>query len=735
MRRFALVLVALVVAVSLEGEAVGRTSTHGSGPAASVGVAPGAPGAVADWAPADKSGFGTSKTLASKVWFTLENGELTEVYYPRLDTPSYRDLQFVVTDGHSFVEREQDSTVQRTVQTDPRSLSYEQINTDKQHRWRLTKRYVTDPSRSTVSIDVRFQSLTGRRYKLYVLADPALSNNGDDDSGNCSPSALVASDASASAALITKPALTAASCGFKGVSDGWTDLAAHKRMRWHYASAPNGNVVETGATPLTGTRGHERLTLALGFGSSSADAVSAARGSLRSGWSGLAQSYAAGWHSYLSSLKRPPGSLTSAAERREYDVSAMVLAASEDKTFRGAFVASPTMPWAWGTGLQTPSGPYHLVWSRDLYEIATALIADGDVAGAQRALHFLLFRQQQPDGSYPQNSDVTGAPVLTNLQLDEVADPIILANQLGDDDAATWSRVKRSADFIVGFDDGQGHTAPYTPQERWENQAGYSPASIAAEIAGLVCAAQIARHNGDTASANRYLQTADSWQAKLNSWTLTSTGPYSSEPYYLRLTKDGDPNAPTPYSIGDSGPAAIDQRDVVDPSFLELVRLGIKSPTDPNILNTIGVVDRQLSTVTPNGRFWHRYTDDGYGEQRNGDPWEINQPPGSQTTIGRTWPIFAGERGEYELAAGHSAAPELASIAAVANDGGMLPEQVWDQNPPSGQPGFAPGTPTFSATPLAWTHAQFIRLAWSIEAGHPVEQPAIVACRYARKCS
>ena len=533
-----------------------------------------------------------------------------------------------------------------------------------------------------------------------------------------------------------------ASCGFKGVSDGWSDLSAHKRMSWHYASAPNGNVVETGRTALTGQRGHQRLTLALGFGSTGSGAVSAARGSLSDGFRALASRYARGWHDYVSSLKAPPRSLTTGAQRREYTVSAMVLAASEDKTYRGAFVASPTMPWAWGTGLENPSGAYHLVWARDLYEIATALIADGDVAGAQRALHFLLSRQQKPDGSFPQNSRVDGTPDGTNLQLDEVADPIILAHQLGDRDGATWAHIKRAADFIVNFDDGQGHTAPYTPQERWENQAGYSPATTAAEIAGLVCAADIASHNHDRASAKRYLATADFWQSKLNDWTLTTNGPYSPRPYYLRLTKDGNPDAGTTYSVGDSGPAAIDQRRVVDPSFLEMVRLGVKSPDDPNILNTIKVVDRRLSTTTPNGRFWHRYTGDGYGEQRNGGPWEINQPPGSQTTIGRVWPIFAGERGEYELAAGHGAAQELASIAAVANDGGMLPEQVWDQNPPSGTPGFAPGTPgfapgtpTFSATPLAWTHAQFIRLAWSVQAGRPIEQPAIVACRYVHKCS
>ncbi|HEY2273753.1 MAG TPA: glycoside hydrolase family 15 protein, partial [Jatrophihabitantaceae bacterium] len=446
MRRVMLMIVTVLVAISLEGEAVGASRSHlprpATGPAATSGVAPGAPGAKADWAPADKHGFGTSRTTASKVWFTLESGELTETYYPRLDTPSYRDLQFVVTDAHSFAEREQDSTVQRTTLLDPRSLTYRQVNTDKQHRWRLTKTYVTDAHRSTVAIDVRFQSLTGRPYQLYVLADPSLSNNGDDDSGNCSKSALVANDAQSAAALITRPALVQASCGFKGVSDGWSDLSAHKRMLWHYASAPNGNVVETGRTALTGKRGHQRLTLALGFGSTGSGAVSAARGSLSDGFRALASRYARGWHDYVSSLRATPRSLTTGAQRREYTVSAMVLAASEDKTYRGAFVASPTMPWAWGTGLENPSGAYHLVWARDLYEIATALIADGDVAGAQRALHFLLYRQQKPDGSFPQNSRVDGTPDGTNLQLDEVADPIILAHQLGDRDAATWSHVK-----------------------------------------------------------------------------------------------------------------------------------------------------------------------------------------------------------------------------------------------------------------------------------------------------
>jgi glucoamylase len=161
----------------------------------------------------------------------------------------------------------------------------------------------------------------------------------------------------------------------------------------------------------------------------------------------------------------------------------MVLAASEDKTYRGAFIASPTMPWQFGTGLINPSGVYHALWSRDLYEIATALIADGDVAGARRALDYLFNVQQKPDGSFPQNSKVDGTPVFGSLQLDEVADPIILAYQLGRKDAATWSHVKLAANFLVTYVTPDGHPAPYSLQERWEEQSGYSPSSIASEVA------------------------------------------------------------------------------------------------------------------------------------------------------------------------------------------------------------------------------------------------------------
>ena len=330
----------------------------GSGQAAA--PAPASP--KPNWLPADKQGFGTSRTVTSKVWFTLEGGELSEVYYPRLDTPSFRDLQFSV-DGVA----ERDGAVHRAIRLGSDSLTFRQINTDKHGHWRLIKTYVTDPRRSVVLIDVTFQSLDGRRHRVSMLADAAPSNETDTSLGSCSPSGVLASDQHMAIAVAARPALTHLVC----------------------TAGRDGIVASTALTELTGKSRHQRLTLALAFAGDRRGALAAARASLRAGWKAVARRYVAGWHAYLSGLRRPPRSLATAGERQEYALSAMVLAASEDKTYRGAFVASPTMPWAWGTGLQTPSGPYHLVWSRDLYEIATALIADGDVAGARRALALL----------------------------------------------------------------------------------------------------------------------------------------------------------------------------------------------------------------------------------------------------------------------------------------------------------------------------------------------------------
>jgi glucoamylase len=655
---------------------------------------PGVARGATDWMAADKDGFVTSATHASNVWLTLQDGMAGEIYWPNLSTPATRSLELTV--GGVRESR----ALTAIAQDDPKALSYRQTITDRRGRWRLVKRWTTDPVRAAVLLDVRYVSLDGRARPLRLRFDPALANGPKGDRGRVSGRTLQAVDRGAASALRARPALR----GLRADAAG------------------RGDVVQTARTALTGRPGHRRLTLAIGFARRGRTAQRVAGRALRETFARVAARYRAGWHAYLASLKPAPAAAQPVLGA--YDTSLMVLKASEDKRHPGASVASPSMPWAWGDGkTEDPSGPYHLVWARDLYQVATAQLAAGDRASALHSLRFLFDHQQRPDGDFPQNSEVDGTPHWRKLQMDQVGFPLVLAWQLGVDDARTYRDHIRPAANVLA------RRGPRSQQERWENQSGFSPSEIAAEVAGLVCAADLARRRGDTASAQRWLAAADRFNAGIERWTLTHTGPLSDQPYYLRVTKDGEPDRGTTYDIGDSGPSKLDQRAVVDPSFLELVRLGLRRPDDPNIVSTLAVVDRELAVQTPIGTFWHRFSNDGYGEHQDGRPWEIGKPD-THRTFGRAWPLLAGERGEYELAAGEDATPRLQTMAAAAGPGGMIAEQVWDARAPSGRPGFTPGTSTLSASPLAWSHAQLVRLAWSIDAGRPVETPSIVACRY-----
>ena len=724
-------VLACTAAGAVAGEALARPA------------APGAPGAKHTWAPADKHGFGTARRLASPVWFTLRKASLTEIYYPRIDSPSFRGLQFAITDGRTFLDRE-------TVDDDPhhiepvargvharvrpqrRSLAYRQVT--RTARWRMTKTWVADPARATVLAKVRFTSLTGHRLKVYLLADPAPGDDGNDDRGTSTAHGLLAYDDTAASAVLARPSLRHTTSGYRGTqSDPWHDLRADKRLDGRYDAVEPGNVVQGARTRLTGVKHGRTMTLAIGFGREQGTAASTARASLDTGFRRAAHRYRRGWSRYLHSLKRPPRSVRRSRHlRRVYQQSLMVLAGTEDKEFRGAMVAAPNMPWVWGTltlEKSEHSGPYHLVWPRDFYHVATAQKAAGDRAAAMRAVDY-LWRVQRPNGSWWQNTQVDGTPHWRSLQMDEVSLPIVLAWWLHRRSAADWEHIRKAADFIVA-------NGPRTEQERWENQDGWSPNTIATEIAGLVCAARVAQRNGDAARAQTYLATADDWQRNVDNWTATTNGPYSPKPYYLRVTKDANPNAGTRYKLGDNfergGDETVDQREIVDNSFLGLVLFGAKRWNDKTVLNSLEVGDHTsaepLLTMTANGPVWHRFTFDGYGETRTGGDWDIF-PSAERQTLGRAWPILTGERGEYELLAKRNAKPYLRTMARTANDGLMLPEQVWDNRPPTGSAGARSGEGTRSSTPLGWTHAQFVRLAWSITRGRPVERPRIVARRY-----
>jgi glucoamylase len=711
------------------------------GPAQAKQPAPGAPGAIHVWAPADKHGFGTAQQLASRTWFTLRQGSLSEVYYPDLSTPAFRGLQFAVADGRGLLQRETVDDDRRhieplaqgvtsRVEPAPGSLAFRQITQGT--GWRLTKTWITDPARATVLARVRFESLTGRPLRLYVLADPAPGNDGNDDRGISGDGQLVGYDDVAASAVAAAPALGATTSGYRGTaSDPWIDLEDGHLS--NYDAAEPGNVVQGARTALDG-KGSQTMTLAIGFGADAASARATAARSLATGFAAAETAYDAGWRAYRATLKDAPRSVASDARlRRLYDQSVLVLAASEDKTYRGASIAAPSMAWIWGTLTLEPdrrfSGPYHLVWPRDLYHAATAQQAAGDDAAADRLLDY-LWQVQKPAGDWWQNTFVYGTEKWTTEQLDQVSLPIVLAWWLGRTGATDWAHVQRAADYVVANED-----RPRSNQERWENQDGYSPNTIATEIAGLICAADIARDNGAPGKAAEYEALADEWQQKVESWTATTNGPYSPKPYYVRVTKDGNPDDGSTYNLGDNFDRPVDEREIVDNSFLGLVLFGVKKWNDQTILNSLQVGDGNATTPyplkveTPGGPVWHRFTYDGYGEQRNGDDWDLFDNPAHQTR-GRLWPLLTGERGEYELIAGRSADLHLETVANAANDGLMLPEQVWDDQPPPGQ---VPGKPTRSSAPLAWSHGQFVRLAWSIDAGLPIERPSIVACRYQKE--
>ena len=671
---------------------------------ASAQNAPNAPGDLPTWTTGGKEAVGTSTSIDSKVWFTLQNGILTEVYYPRLDTANVRTLEFAVSNGKK-VWTESKDMVHSVERINDSALLYRQTSSDPHEDFQITKTYITDPQRSALLIDVTFTGSAAD--SLYVLFDPALKNSGYGDTGFTQGDALVTQKADVAAALISKPSFAELTNGFAGTSDGYTDLLRNHALTQKYARAENGNVLQVAKLPAG-----RHFIIALGFGADATSAIDTAKKSLERDFSKVSAEYVAGWQDYANSLRQ-----VNPSYEKMFQLSAMVLKAHEDKTYRGAMIASMSIPWGFAVKAAEPTvGGYHLIWARDLYEVATGLLAAGDRPAAERALNYLLTVQQKPDGSFPQNSWLDGKPYWTAIQMDEDSYPLILAWQLGRTDADTWTKhLRPEAEFILAH-------GPITEQERWEELNGYSPSTLAAEIAGLVCASDIARKNNASADADHYLQVADDWASNLEKWTLTTTGhlgtPEDRAGYYIRIDQTADPNDGATLDVRNGG-GIWDKRDVVDAGFLEFVRLGIRPADDPNITRSVHVIDTTIRIETPNGPGFRRYNHDGYGETYYGGPWQSEG-------IGRLWPIFTGERGEYEIARGHDPTPYIVTMEKFANAGGMIPEQVWDRAEPT-QSNFTFGSGTGSATPLAWSMAQFLRLVVDAEENRIVETPTVVA--------
>ena len=687
-------------------------------PRPNTGEAPGAPGLPGSWSSSAKEAVGCALG-PSRLWFTVGEGIINEVYYPRIDIPQIRDLGFIVADALGFW-------------VEVKSLARHEIElagpgvpavTLRHHheRFMLRLRVTPDPLRDALLVEVTLDGEPGLRP--YVLLAPHLGGTADDNHAwtgrHRSRHVLWAEQGPFGLALAAvdtqqQDAFDGVSAGFVGFSDGWQDFAQNQSMQWSYSHAGPGNVALMGRLP-------RYAVLALGLGSSKESAATLAVSALARPFEIAWQRQIAAWNAWHCSCRAPaivhefPQPISD-----QLQTSAMVLHVHGDQTYPGAMVASLSIPWG---DTRAERGGYHLVWPRDLVECAGALLALCAEDKAQDALRYLIATQHE-DGHWYQNQWLGGRSYWQGIQLDEAAFPVLLAAALAERDALAeidvQDMVRRALTFIA-------HRGPASDQDRWEENAGVNTFTLGACISALVAGAQFS----SPAERDTALAIADYWNNRIESWTAVYGTPLARRcgvsGYYIRI-------APPRYIIDEeaiNGALPVKNRlqdphlrfeEQVGTEFLQLVRFGLRDPGDPLIRDSIKVVDALLRVATPSGPAWRRYNGDGYGEHDDGAPFD-------GTGIGRAWPLLCGERGHFEIAAGNSPLPYLQAMAAMAGPGGMIPEQVWDGDPLPRR-NLYPGRPTGSAMPLAWAHAEFVKLAYSWELKRPFDRPAVVWDRY-----
>jgi len=696
--------------------------------------APGWPGIPPRWTSSAKSGAGTALSQHSKVWFTLSHGILNEVYFPRVDQACTRDLGFIVTNGRDFFSEEKRHCRFENRPLQPGIPAYLLTNTCISGRYRIHKEVLTDPYRNVVLQKIRFEPLQGQLsdYHLYALLSPHLANWGYGNTGWVGDYKGVpmffAERGAVNLALAASAPWKKMSVGFVGASDGWQDLSAHFQMEWEYTRAENGNIAFTGEIDLAACNGE--FLLALGFGSLWTEAGQHTRSTLLEDYAEIRQHYVTHWSSWQDKLLK-----LDAPERQQdlYRASTAVLRVHESKDFLGAIIASLSIPWGFNKGDEDLGG-YHLVWPRDLVETAGALLAAGAVVDAVRVLRYLEATQEAA-GNWAQNLWLDGRPYWSGIQMDETAFPILLLDLLRREapDALGnlgrwWPMVRSAASFIV-------RNGPVTMQDRWEEEAGYSPFTLAAEISALLAAADIADLTGHSEQAQTMRDTADAWNDNIERWTYASGTDLAQQlgvpGYYVRIAPPVTDGAASPTQgfvpIKNQPPGRDGERayHIISPDALALVRFGLRAPDDPRILNTLRAIDALLSVELPQGPCWYRYNGDGYGEHKDGSAFD-------GTGIGRPWPLLAGERAHYALAGGHrDEAEALLTVLenSTAGQSRLLPEQIWDAADIPALELFR-GRPSGSACPLVWAHSEYVKLRRSIRDGRIFDQPPQTVKRY-----
>lgn len=670
------------------------------------------------WGPANKDMVGTALG-SSRLWFTIAEGIITEVYYPRIDIPQIKDLGFIIADDQGFwVELRQNG--EYTVSLPKQGIPAVTI-VHRHPRFTFTLRICPSQQRDTLLLQCQLEG--DQSLRPYALLATRLGGDAENNVASINKlngrTVLSAKQGPFALALMAciddgTDAWQRCSVGCCEESDGWQDFSRNGRMSWQYTNAGPAVVALTGELP-------RRATLSLGLSTSQHSAASLALASLMENFSSAWHAQCQTWETWLKTCQFPQ------LPKPLHDMlalSAMVLKVHQDRTYAGATVASLAVPW--GKSSQSRGG-YHLVWCRDLVETAGALVAMGALDDAREVLRYLIATQQE-DGHWLQNQWLGGAPFWQGIQLDEAAFPILLASALKErnalDDIPVKDMVVRALSFIA-------REGPTTGQDRWEEDEGLNTFTLAITIAALI--------EGSTfldGSAQEFVcLLADNWNAKLDDWTVVKntalTKRFNLSGYYIRtappdaLVHEGaqsehifiknracDPDLPANEQIGTD--------------FLQLVRYGLRSTNDVVILDSIKLIDEILKIDTPSGPVWHRYNGDGYGEHNNGDAFD-------GTGHGRGWPLLTGERGHYALLAGDDCLPYLHAMAAMTGTTGLLPEQVWDSASIPTQH-LTLGKPSGSAMPLVWAHAEFIKLCYSRALGYPVDRPVNTWKRYHGKC-
>ncbi|NQY13586.1 MAG: glucan 1,4-alpha-glucosidase [Henriciella sp.] len=773
-------------------------------------VAPGAPGVMPTWSNAEKVAIGTSYEAydadgqfsdasptapISKVWFSLTKDRITEVMWGLIHEAQIREIEIVLVGPNGIVEPIETSL---TLDGMPRPLSpapgiglfYPSIDQSVQFST------FTDPDRDSLIVKVDLLEPLPEGYQLFAYIDPALANTGSADQAKITANGIHAFEGDAHLfARLAGEAEATMSIGYVGESDGLADLADGALDQRHQLAEEPVNVacliylcfgeqsLLPGEPAVTTMLGYES-TLVIGFGNTYDQAKQNADASASKNALNIYSKYADQWRTYLDSLTELArlSEVSGDGGRLAY-MSAINLKIMEDKTHAGALIASLSNPWGETAPAETPQTGYKAVWPRDFFQVASAFVAMGDEDTARAAYRYLPTVQVTEDtpgnagvtGWFLQKTHVDGEIEWVAIQQDQTAMPIMLGWKLwqdgviSDDEIAESYRtmLKPAADFLVEggrpnilwnteFEASLG----YTQQERWEEQEGYSPSTVAAVISGLVTAADLATRFGDLSDAETYLAAADQLEANLENWMFTTSGDLGDGAYFIRITRNQDPNDKA--MLGDNnGRPGLPEDHIVDGGFLELVRYGVRSPVAPSIQGSLEELDGahednlrvryEFGETSEGWNFigWRRNGNAGSGEdgERGTNYHEIDggNTPGQR---GRVWPFFSGERAHYEMAnlehllTRHSdnypevVAPRarigdlVASMEVFANDGLSLPEQVWDNVGPNPF-GYAFGEGSNSATPLAWTHAEYIKLLRSVSDQSVWDHYSIVANRYA----